>query len=480
MFATKFGEPNFLLSGRVYDNSKILFNRDPRDRVEKVAPWLTVDSDPYPAVVDGRIEWIIDGYTTTDRYPNSQKESFETMTDDSLQDETGLRTLPTDEINYMRNAVKATVDAYTGEVTLYAWDEEDPILKAWRSAFPGTVKDKSEISAGPASQHLRYPEDLFQVQRYQFARYHVTDPGDFYQGNNRWEVPEDPYTQRQVPAAVPALRRQCGVRRRDRQRPGVLADVGLRAVQQEQPGVLRLGRRRRDQRRVRQDARARADQRADARPGPGRQPVRLRPAVADLLAQFNRSGAQPVYGNLLTLPINDGLMYVQPVYATRELSDSSFPILRYVLVKYGNDIGVGSTLRGALADLLGTSDVPAPDQGGNTGNPSEPGTGSIDSQIQAKLAGAETAFNDAQAALEANDLGEYQARSTKAQTARRRRDRSRRSARRWRERSARATSPRLVQRNPRGVRQPVVLTPIWPVRPHPVRLCSPARGGAAR
>jgi uncharacterized protein len=410
MFATKFGEPNFLLSGRVNANSKLLFERNPRDRVEKVAPWLTVDSDPYPAVIDGRIEWIIDGYTTTDRYPNAQKESFKKMTDDSLQDETGLRTLPTDEINYMRNAVKATVDAYSGKVTLYAWDEKDPILKAWRTAFPGTVKAKSEIS-DDLRAHLRYPEDLFQVQRYQFARYHVTDPGDFYQGNNRWEVPEDPYTPGtfQPPYRLFVDAAESG----GKTDTGQVFSLSSVYVPYKKNNLASF---------VSVDADATSTGYGKMRaleltneqtPGPGLVANQFAsdPAVADLLAQFNRSGAKPVYGNLLTLPINDGLMYVQPVYATR-VSNSSFPILRYVLVKYGNDIGVGSTLRGALSDLLGTSGGAVTGPGEET--PPAP-TGSIDSQIQAKLQGAEEAFNAAQDALDANNLGEYQKQVDKAQ-----------------------------------------------------------------
>ena len=194
MYAVRFGEPNFLLSGRVHENSQVLYHRTPQDRVERVAPWLTVDRDPFPAVVDGRIVWVLDGYTTTDRYPQAEAESFETMTDDALTQDNPFGTLPTDELNYMRNAVKATVDAYDGTVNLYAWDETDPMLAAWRSAFPGTVQDRDDI---PDSllEHMRYPEDLFKVQRYQFARYHVTDPRDFYQGNDRWEVPEDPYAE---------------------------------------------------------------------------------------------------------------------------------------------------------------------------------------------------------------------------------------------------------------------------------------------
>ena len=117
-YALKYGEPNILLSSRVNENSKILYERNPRERVEKVAPWLTVDQDPYPAVVDGKVLWILDGYTTTDRYPNAERESFEEMTTDALAPITSYVTLPTDHINYMRNSDKTGVDAYDGSVTL--------------------------------------------------------------------------------------------------------------------------------------------------------------------------------------------------------------------------------------------------------------------------------------------------------------------------------------------------------------------------
>jgi uncharacterized membrane protein (UPF0182 family) len=410
MFATKFSEPNFLLSGRVNENSKVLYNRSPRDRVEKVAPWLTVDSDPYPAVVDGRVLWIVDGYTVTDRYPSSEKESFQTMTDDSLQDETGLRTLPTDEINYMRNAVKATVDAYTGEVTLYAWDEEDPILQAWRSAFPGTVKDKEDIPAD-LLDHLRYPKDLFQVQRYQFARYHVVDAGDFYQGNNRWQVPEDPYAKGRF---QPPYRLFVGDPDTsdetfsltsvyvpfNKNNLASFVSVDSDATDPDRYGTMQV-----------------LELTNDQTPGPGNvaNEFTTDTDVADKLAQFSRSGATPIRGNLLTLPVNDGLMYVQPVYAKQDLSDSSWPILRYVLVKYGNgNIGVGTTLRLALEDLVGTTGTttPPPDTGGNGGTGGE---GSFNTRIQRLLDQADAAFADAQAALDAGDLGTYQDKVTLAQ-----------------------------------------------------------------
>ena len=206
LYAVRFSEPNLLLSSRVHENSKILYDRNPRQMVEKVAPWLTVDSDPYPAVVDGRIQWILDGYTVTDKYPLSQRESLEEMTDDSLQENTGFQTLPTDEINYLRNSVKATVDAYDGTVTLYEWDEEDPILQAWEEVFPDVVQPKDDIPDA-LMEHLRYPEDLFKAQRFQFQRYHETSASAWFEGSSRWEVPSDPQRTTPPAAAVPPLHR---------------------------------------------------------------------------------------------------------------------------------------------------------------------------------------------------------------------------------------------------------------------------------
>ncbi|HET9858476.1 MAG TPA: UPF0182 family protein, partial [Nocardioidaceae bacterium] len=191
LYAVKFSEPNIVLSNRVNENSKILYDREPRLRVQKVAPWLTVDGDSYPAVVDGRVVWILDAYTTTDRYPISEKRSLSDMTSDALNPRTAYATLPTDEINYIRNSVKAVVDAYDGTVTLYEWDEQDPILKAWSAAFPGAVEPKDSIPEA-LLEHMRYPEDLFKVQRDMLAKYHVTQPKTFYEGSDEWAVPQDP------------------------------------------------------------------------------------------------------------------------------------------------------------------------------------------------------------------------------------------------------------------------------------------------
>jgi uncharacterized protein len=406
LYAVKFGDPNFVLSERVNDNSKVLYIRKPAERVEKVAPWLTLDQDPYPAVVDGRIEWILDGYTTTDQYPLAQRESFEDMTTDALAQGNQFGTLPTDEINYMRNAVKATVDAYDGTVTLYAWDESDPILQAWRSAFPGTVKDRSEIPES-LMEHLRYPEDLFKVQRYQFARYHVTDPTDWYSGTNRWAVPEDPYatTQLQPPYRLFVNRADGSGQTwgmstvfvpNDKSNLAAYMAVGSDATDEESYGKIKVLQLPPDQTQT---------------PGPGQVANEMATSanVRDALLPFNQGESKPIFGNVLTMPVADGLLYLQPVYATRATSTAGFPELQYVIVSYGGSVGIGTTLTEALADSLKVNPDQQPTepsgQGNGNGN-SEP-TGSINAQIRDLLDQAQAAFDAADRAQQSGDTVEW-------------------------------------------------------------------------
>jgi uncharacterized protein len=422
LYAIRFGSTNFLLSGRVNSNSEVLYHRDPTVRVQKVAPWLTVDDDVYPAIVpgegdeDGRIVWVVDGYTVTDRYPGAERESFETMTDDAFQEDTGLRTLPTDEINYVRNAVKATVDAYDGTVTLYEWDETDPILKAWRGAFPGTVKDRSEIPEG-LMEHLRYPEDLFKVQRYQYARYHVTDPSQWFQGNDRWEVPEDPnnsnnlqppyrmFTNKPTPEgeASPALPEQTWSLTStfvpfDRKNLAAFVSVDSDAAS-DTYGTMRV-----------------IDVLDEQTQGPSQVANAMRgdQAAADVLAPFKQSGNAITYGNVLTIPVGERLLNVEPVYVQLPGAGGSYPILRYVLVSYNDRVGIGATLVEALGEALGvdgTTDPtePPPD------DPGEPEPPAGDKTIAELLADAQTAFDEANQALEDGDLGLYQEKVKEAQ-----------------------------------------------------------------
>ncbi len=415
MYAVKFGEPNFLLSGRVNGNSKVLYDREPVERVEKVAPWLTIDSDAYPAVVGGRVQWIVDGYTTTDRYPGSQRESFDAMIDDALQEDQGLQTLPTDEINYMRSAVKATVDAYDGTVTLYAWDESDPILKAWSSAFPDTVLPKSEIPED-LMPHLRYPEDLFKVQRYQLAKYHVTEAGDFYQGNDRWEVPEDPnessrfqppyrmFTDEDSDPTTPSTWAMTSVFvPRDKGNLAAFVSVNSDATSDE------FGRMQ-----VLEVTEANAS-------GPGQiaNEMRQDEQVGAALTRLNVDAATPpIFGNLLSMPVEDGLISIQPVYAVRA-GTSGFPILQYVLVSYDDKVGIGTNLTEALENALtqdgDTDPVDQPDNEPTEppddpnqppdNNPEQPL--SIDEQISRALDRAQTAFDQAEQARESGDFELY-------------------------------------------------------------------------
>ncbi|MDN5744330.1 MAG: UPF0182 family protein [Nocardioidaceae bacterium] len=418
MYAIKFGEPNFLLSGRVNGNSKVLYNRKPAERVEKVAPWLTVDGDPYPAVVDGRIQWIIDGYTTTDKYPNSQRESFDAMIEDSLQQENeGLQTVPTDEVNYMRSAVKATVDAYDGTVKLYEWDTDDPILKTWMKVFPDAVESKSEIS-GDLMKHLRYPEDIFKVQRYQMAKYHVTDAGEFYSGNDRWEVPEDPNSQREV-FQPPYRLFSTGV---DGTNDWSLTSVFKpRGAQNTLASYLQVS----SDATSKEFGKLRLLEMVDENtPGPGQvaNTMQQDDAVAKLLQQYRVAGATPPrFGNLLTLPVGKGLIYIQPVYAARAAT-SSFPILQYVIVKYGDQVGIARDLPGALGDALGVdfdgSGTEKPNKGGGPSTkPDDSPQGTLDDQIAAALRDADDAFKAAAKAQSENDTTGWAAQLDKAQEA---------------------------------------------------------------
>src|SRR3954466_4544582 len=196
-FAIKCREKNLLLSSALTDDSRIMYIREPRARVQKVAPFLKLDGDPYPAIVDGKIIWIMDGYTTSALYPYSQRTTLGSVTADSQT--RGNSRLPDQSVNYIRNSVKATVDAFTGEVKLYQWDDKDPLLKTWSKAFDGIITPKTEIPDELAA-HFRYPEDFFKVQRDLLGRYHLTKPADFFQGEDYWQVPREPPPHHPAPA----------------------------------------------------------------------------------------------------------------------------------------------------------------------------------------------------------------------------------------------------------------------------------------
>jgi uncharacterized protein len=374
VFAAKFAERNFLFSNVIGSDSKILFNRDPAQRVEAVAPWLTTDTSVYPAIVNKRMVWIVDGYTTLDNYPYSELTSLSSATADS--NEVALNRLaPDKQVSYIRNSVKATVDAYDGTVTLYAQDEQDPVLKAWMSVFPGTVKPKSAISPDLA-QHLRYPEDLFKVQRLLLAKYHVNDPITFFSTSDFWDVPLDPNptaSSYQPPYYIVA---------KDLARNDSNASFQLTSA---------MNRFRRDF--LAAYISASSDPATYGKitvltiPGQVNGPKLANNAittdteVSTYLGQIGRDNQNRIrFGNLLTLPVaQGGLLYVEPVYASPGASDaaSSYPRLIRVAMLYNDKIAFAPTVGEALTSLFGpgagsTATGLAPTDPGNGSPPAAP------------------------------------------------------------------------------------------------------------
>ena len=402
IFALKYQEQRILLSNLINKDSKILFERNPRDRVAKVAPWLTLDGDPYPALVDGRVLWIIDGYTTSAGYPYSRKTTLSSATSDALTaNSTSITAQGNQSVNYIRNSVKATVDAYDGTVSLYQWDESDPVLKTWAKAFPKSLKPKSEIS-DQLMEHIRYPEDMFRIQRDILSAYHVQTAAAFYGGQDFWRVPRDPstfganagnqppyYMTMQLPGSDKAAFSLTTpfVPRGGRENLAAFAVVNSQAgPDYGKITVLQLPR-----------------STNVAGPSQVASNFEAKPEVANSLSLLRQGGSDVVLGNLLTLPVGGGLLYVQPVYVRATSNAAAYPLLQKVLVSFGDQIGYSDTLKGALDQVFagnsGTSET-----GTATGS-GKPTTGTTD--LANALASAKQALADGQAALAKGDFTAY-------------------------------------------------------------------------
>ena len=399
LFAIKYQEQRILLSNLINKDSKILFERNPRDRVAKVAPWLTLDGDPYPAIVDGKIQWIIDGYTTSASYPYSQTTTLSTATTDALTANSAAVTAQANRtVNYIRNSVKATVDAYDGTVTLYQWDEKDPVLATWMKAFPGTVTPKSKMSA-QLLEHIRYPEDLFRVQREVLSSYHVKTADAFYGGQDFWRVPRDPstfganasaqppyYLTLQMPGSkTPSFSLTTPfVPRGGRENLSAFAVVNSTAgADYGKLTVLQLPR-----------------STNVAGPSQVASNFEAKPEVANSLSLLRQGGSDVVLGNLLTLPVGNGLLYVQPVYVKATSNAAAYPLLQKVLVSFGDQIGYDDTLKGALDQVFG----------GNSGTQVGGGnvaSGGSSSDAVSAIASAIAAYKDGLAALAKGDFAAY-------------------------------------------------------------------------
>jgi uncharacterized protein len=430
-FALRFGDLNPLISDFMTDNSRVVYVRDVVERVTKLAPFLHADTDPYPVVVDGQVQWVVDLYTTTSRYPYGQ------MADtDQLSSSSGLNR----RFNYVRNSVKATVDAYDGTVTFYVMDEKDPIINAYRDAFPDLFSDDpmpDELLA-----HLRYPEDLFRVQTAAYARYHLDNPDDFFNQDDAWRVARDPGTAGADPSTQ-VTNEQGQVT--GAQAPRIAPYYQLLQLPTESGEVSRQA----EMVLMRPFVPFSEDDRSqlltafmaarmdpghygelvvyempsgDLPDGPGiaAATIQADETVSELESLLGRGGSEVLYGNLLLVPVDNALLYVQPFYVVPEAETRQLPQLERVIAAYGDDVVIEDTLQEALVALFGERVAtqerpgtegeqpppeaePPPEQGGTTAD-----------EAASLLARADRLFEQADAALEEGDLATFQQRINEA------------------------------------------------------------------
>ncbi len=328
-WALNLGSSQVLFSQYVKPESRVLMRRNLMERVEALAPWLTYEQDPYPVLVDGRIVWVIDAYTTSEYYPYSEG-------------------LPGSSLNYMRNSVKITVDAFDGTTHFYAFDPKDPVLQTWMSVFPTLVESADKIP--PAiEEHFRYPVGLFEAQAEIYRTYHMTDPRVFYNKEDQWEIPgerkgtpmEPFFVLMKLPGEAQEhfyIMQPYTPRNRDNMIGWVAANsdpetYGKRTVYLFPKERVVLGP---DQvsAQINQDA-----------------------AISPQLSLWNQRGSQAIFGNMIVIPIKNSIVYVQPLYLQAETT--ALPELTRVLVVYAEKVEMEKTLEAALLKVFGES-VPSP------------------------------------------------------------------------------------------------------------------------
>ena len=404
-YALKFQSEQILLSDAINSESQILYDRNPRSRVAAVAPYLQLDSDVYPAIVDGRVVWIVDGYTTSNNYPYSRSENLAQM----IADSTSANILLRGQVNYIRNSVKATVDAYDGKVTLYQWDEEDPILKTWMKVFPETVLPMSEMS-GDLLAHVRYPADLFKVQRSLLGSYHVTEAGSFYSQQDAWMTPNDPVGGAGIGTLQPPYYLTMQVPGTETPNFSIYSTFIPRSTGESARNVL-TGYLVANADAGKQDGKKAADYgkltlltlpKSTIVPGPGQVQNNFNAdsEVSRLLNILRQGSTRVLNGNLLTLPVGGGLLYVQPVYI-QSTGETSFPLLQKILVAFGDQIAFEDTLDQALTVLFGSSGIDPKPVPTDPTDPSGPTTPSV--ALQLALAQALEAIQEKEAAMIAGD-----------------------------------------------------------------------------
>jgi uncharacterized membrane protein (UPF0182 family) len=437
MFALRFGQIDPLISSYITSNSRVLYIRDIRERVEKIAPFIRWDSDPYPVLSGGHVVYMIDGYTTSNHYPNSQRADTTSVPDGS-----GLRT----SFNYVRNSVKATIDAYDGTVKLYKYDPNDPILIAYASAFPELFTPMSEMP-DDIKAHVRYPLDLLRVQTAMWSRYHVDEANAFHDGLRWWAIAQEPgrevpknqtadSTQTTSTAPPPKSQPQVSPYYVQMKLPGedTLSWVAVRTFV---PFAEKSSSAAADEANRRQNITAMmvAQNNAD-KPvklhvyelpgdnppaGPAIVAARINtvPEISKEITLLNAEGTTVRFGDMLTYPIENSFLYVLPLYVTgdekADVVTTKVPALSKVIVAYGSSadqIAIGDSFSQALSKLFGQSfddifgaqptttptTTPSTTPGGST---------TLDPRVKQLANSIQARYADADAALKTGNLKRY-------------------------------------------------------------------------
>lgn len=403
-FALRFQELNILISSQLRDDSRVLMERNVREMVKKVAPFSAVDADPYPIILDGRIVWVLDLYTYSSQYPYSQPAS---RTDTTRIPRASH--LPTSGFNYIRNPVKATVDAYDGTMRLYVVDPSDPIVQTWQSVYPELFRDASEMPEG-LEGHFRYPQEIFKLQSEKYLEYHVDNADELFRGVDLWSIPPDPSTIRRTDLVWGDQVGAVGdVTYLDKLMPYYLM---LELPDEDELSYVLM-----QQFTPRDRPNMASFLVADATPGRYGRLVDYRlprgvlvegmSQVANRIDQndeissqftlWRGQGSTVVLGDMLVVPVDGDIIYVQPVYL--EAEREGLPELRRIVVVHGNDIGWAPTLEGALDAVFG---------GDGGEQPPEETPPPVTGTVEELLAEAAQAFEDARAALQEGDLAAYQ------------------------------------------------------------------------
>jgi len=408
-FALRFADLDTLISSQLTRESKVLMERNIVSRVKRIAPFLSIDADPYLVIVDDRLLWVLDLYTTTNQYPYSEEAPTDRLSRNA--------DLPR-SFNYIRNSVKATVDAFDGTMKLYVVDSSDPLIQAQQRIFPGAFVDGAQIPE-QIRDHFRYPEDLFRVQSDQYQKYHITDARQFFSNVDPWEIARDPSN-----ADRPPLRRATTEGDPRPMLPYYLlmrlpGDANLSYIimqpftPQNRPNMVSFLVAKSDPGEYGEMVAYRLPA-ASAQDGPG-QVGDLINQNTDISAEFTllgQRGSKVIQGSMLIIPIEQSLLYVQPIYIQASTSTgatagagngaaSGIPEFKRVVVSYDGEIKMRNSLAEAFDAVFGSGTTATPPGGGTT----PPAV--VPNEIASLVDAAQQALADADAALRDGDLGTY-------------------------------------------------------------------------